>query len=647
MSAFDVMSWNFIENCLHTFNFGQKIIKMFRCLNKNTFSRIVYNGHASKEIIRLERGCRQGDPVSCYFFIIGAEILANRIRQNQKICGMKLREARVKILQYADDTTFFLDGTETSLREVFDELGWFAKFSGLKPNVSKSNGMWIGNESLRTENICSDIEINWVKEIKLLGIIFEPECVNIIEKNISAKKEKILRTIRMWQNRHLTLAGRVIIAKSLLLPQITHVLSSLPDPSERTIGEISNILFTYIWGSKRNPIKRIRLCQTLINNGLSMIDIGAYVKSLKMKWIKRILEGKDATWCHLLPTKIRTNCIWNFGTVALKKLVQNIDNPFWKDVITAWTSFSKSFSVTNEDVYNENIFNSDVTRFKAIRYSSWEKKGVKFIGDLFENGRLMPWSRFKEKYNINCIQFEYESLILSLPRFTRSDPVERTYQQPVLPARLQYLLSNTTFASYFSRISANHRRGNSNDMDRIKSKWNRDIEAFEPLSVFNIKKSVFTSRYVSFQYKLVMRILTTNTFLKIIGVQENDFCSFCRNEPETLKHLFLTCSYVEKLWNDIADLLRVSRVGQLSSGVKIFGEKNSALINHIITITKYVIYDARRRNARPSIDHFKNLLKQDFETEQYIARKNDELKRFINKWNDLKPDIIFAEDGNH
>ena len=97
--------------------------------------------YASKEAIKLERRCRQGDPVSCCFFIIGAEILANRIRQNNTIRGISLSESCLKVIQYADDTTFFLDGTEESLRTVFDELGWFAKFSGLKPNVSKSNVM--------------------------------------------------------------------------------------------------------------------------------------------------------------------------------------------------------------------------------------------------------------------------------------------------------------------------------------------------------------------------------------------------------------------------------------------------------------------------------------------------------------------------
>ena len=300
-SAFDVMSWSFIENCLQKYNFSAIFIKICKCLNQNTFSRIIYNGHASKETIQLERGCRQGDPVSCYFFIIGAEILANRIRQNSRIRGTPLRGVCLKVIQYADDTTFFLDGTEESFRQVFGELGWFAKFSGLMPNVSKSKVMWIGSQAMSSSKICTDIDLIWVDSIKLLGIVFEPRCLCTTNSNILLKKDSILRTIRTWQNRCLTLCGKILIVKSVMLPQLTHTLSSLPNPSDEILREISNILFTFIWGSKRNPLKRMRLCQTYADNGLSMIDIHSFIKSLKMKWIKRLFEGKNSTWSQFVP----------------------------------------------------------------------------------------------------------------------------------------------------------------------------------------------------------------------------------------------------------------------------------------------------------------------------------------------------------
>ena len=639
-SAFDVMSWTFIESCLRKFNFGTKFIHIFWSLHKQTFSRIIYNGHPSKNSIRLERGCRQGDPVSCYFFIIGAEILANKIRQNKKIKGIFIKNKPVKVIQYADDTTFFLDGSSQSLREVFNELGWFAKFSGLAPNVSKSNAMWIGSKALQTDIICPDIELNWVTKVRLLGVVFNPKCLEVVEENVRLKKEAILKTIRVWQNRNLTLVGRIVIVKSLLLSQITHILATLPTPSQETIKELNKILFTFVWGSKRNPVGRKRLCQSVRDNGLGMIDIDSFIKSLKIRWVKRLIIGLNSTWRSIIPNRLQLNFIWNYGVKALKKEMLKISNPFWKDVISAWMSFSTLLRTTDEDLCNENVFNSDVTKFKQIVYHTWERHGVKFIGDLLENGKLIDFHRFKEKYNISCIRFEYDSLLHSLPKSLKQDRICGLYLQPALPARMQFLLNNKSFSALWSNLSRNDCVEPQRDIQRIENKWIRDIGVFNPLSVLMVKRSIHASRYVTFQYKLVMRILTTNTFLCLINIQDSDRCSFCEMVPETLEHLFLTCAFVKKLWNDINQYVLQNGMEHMSTGVKIFGDKESEMITHIVTVAKFVIYDARRRKSRPTFAHFKIWLKRDFVSEKYIANKNEKMESFFNKWGALQGDLF-------
>ena len=371
-----------------------------------------------------------------------------------------------------------------------------------------------------------------------------------------------------------------------------------------------------------------------------MIDIESYIKSLKIKWIKRLLKCTNPTWCLLVPSHISTKFVWNFGVEALQNLRIKIMNPFWRDVVSAWTSFTKDFSLPEDYICNENIFNSSVTKFKNIKYASWERNGVKFVGDLLENGRLISWQRFKEKYNIYCMKFEYENLLRSLPNVVKNAQVTQLYQQPPLPARLQYLLSNTTFSRFFVKTSMNNKERSQTDIIRIKNKWIRDIESFEPLSVLNVKKSVSASRYTSFQFKLVMRILTTNTFLKIIRVQENDMCTFCQESRETLMHLFLTCSYVDKLWTEIERYLIKFGMGRLNKSKKIFGDGKNELITHIVTITKYVIYDARRRNIRPCFNHVKASLVRDFITERYVAKKNENMEQFKKKWTNLWTEMI-------
>ena len=65
----------------------------------------------------LERGVRQGDPLSPYIFITAVELLAIAIRTNDNIRGINLGDFEIKLLQYADDTTGVLkdDGSLKAL----------------------------------------------------------------------------------------------------------------------------------------------------------------------------------------------------------------------------------------------------------------------------------------------------------------------------------------------------------------------------------------------------------------------------------------------------------------------------------------------------------------------------------------------------
>ena len=74
------------------------------------------NGHLS-DWFYLQRGCRQGDPLSPYLFIC-AEILATLIRHHDVIKGITICIAEFLISQYADDTSFILYGSRESLDTV-------------------------------------------------------------------------------------------------------------------------------------------------------------------------------------------------------------------------------------------------------------------------------------------------------------------------------------------------------------------------------------------------------------------------------------------------------------------------------------------------------------------------------------------------
>ena len=96
--AFDSLEWPFI------FGFGPSLINWVRTFYCNIESCVLNNGWSSN-FFQLQRGVRQGCPLSPHSFILAAEVLAKSVRNNKSIRGFSLGNDEVKISQYADDTT--------------------------------------------------------------------------------------------------------------------------------------------------------------------------------------------------------------------------------------------------------------------------------------------------------------------------------------------------------------------------------------------------------------------------------------------------------------------------------------------------------------------------------------------------------------
>jgi hypothetical protein len=156
--AFDSVAWSFIEKCLCAFNFGPDMRRWISTFYKNIRSCVYVNGRYSSWF-DVQRGTRQGDPISPYIFLLCAEILSVMIHENKDIRGIRVLDEEVLISQYADDTTFFLDGSRQSFVECIQVLKLYALFSGLKVNFDKSTVVWIGSCKLSNQIFFTRIEI--------------------------------------------------------------------------------------------------------------------------------------------------------------------------------------------------------------------------------------------------------------------------------------------------------------------------------------------------------------------------------------------------------------------------------------------------------------------------------------------------------
>ena len=293
--ALDTVSWKFIEKTLRYYNFGDSIIKWISIFQKGVESCIIQNGFIS-EFFYLKRGCRQGDPISPYIFILCAEILGKMIRNNNDIRGIIIDNKEYKISQYADDTQLFLNGSENSLREALDVLQKIYEMSGLKINVEKTKAIWIGSLSNSPTRLCHNYTLDWTQgPFKILGVTFSTEIYNIWGYNqkswrcLQAMVKKKINSHRQNNNHKVTSTCKVHSSVS--------GTTKTPDDFLKTI---ERIFYKFLWNGGPDRIKRIVIVKNLKAGGLRMVNLSEFINALKISWPRRAIQSSENVECYSL-----------------------------------------------------------------------------------------------------------------------------------------------------------------------------------------------------------------------------------------------------------------------------------------------------------------------------------------------------------
>ena len=147
--AFDSLSHSFLLACLKKYGYGNDFIKWVEMLLECQESCIINGGNTTKHF-ELQKGARQGDPISAYLFILCLEIVFILIKANKRVKGINIFKHTYLYSAYADSTTFFLRD-KRSIKELLNTFAIFSEYSGLKPNEK-----------------CKTVSIGVLKSVKVL-----------------------------------------------------------------------------------------------------------------------------------------------------------------------------------------------------------------------------------------------------------------------------------------------------------------------------------------------------------------------------------------------------------------------------------------------------------------------------------------------
>jgi hypothetical protein len=640
--AFDSVDHDFLFCVLENAGFGEPFINWVKLLVKNQMS-CVTNGGTTTTYFDLLRGCRQGDPISAYLFIMVIEVFFHMVRTNRLIEGLKILNFEHKLTAYADDSTFFLRN-EASVNELIKTFELFSKYSGLLLNKSKCELAGIGaKKDVFGESVTGLKKVRLSDDsVQILGIHYTYDQRLLLEKNFATCIKKITSNIAMWKWRCLTLAGKVTVFKTLGISRAVYIAYLTVVPPQ-IYTQLDQIQKDFLWDGKRPKVAQKALISAYEDGGLKSVDITAKIKALRLSWVSRLYTGSDHPWKYIPAKLLRDHLSHNpfFPNMAYSPPPLLPD--FYKEIVLNWTEVAETDPVTPSSIQNQLLWNN--TKIRIGNHPIKKCLNIDFVGDLIgADGAFLSWSTFSSSpaNRPSMTPFKYMQIIDAIPTSWKN--IIRNNLNDFLEnngtLRDQHLLSLTRFIGLerlTSKLIYIH------ILSKIKAKPTSESTINRKFSnlVLNWPKIYMVARYSTidsytriFHFKCTHNILYLNTQLHNMGLAENRLCTYCEEQDETINHLFYECPKTLDLWAQIQQRFPGIELPDITPVSAYIGLPFDSipLIQHLHLIFRICLYKGREKKVC-NIQYFVNKTKQTRQIETQITSSNPR-KRLFNqrKW---------------
>jgi len=177
--AYDKIVHDYLWHILRKYRLLLKFIQKIQRLYRNAQTIVLVNKVLS-QAIKIGRGVRQGCPMSCLFYDIAIELLAESIRKSS-LEGFKIQglEERILVSLFADDTLVYMNENDNqkTLEQIIKN---FCEASTAKFNDKKLEILPIGTKEYKN-NIIRTKTVNKTDNDKI------DQAIRIVEDNDSLR----------------------------------------------------------------------------------------------------------------------------------------------------------------------------------------------------------------------------------------------------------------------------------------------------------------------------------------------------------------------------------------------------------------------------------------------------------------------------
>ena len=649
--AFDTIRWSFIIDSLKVFNFGPEFIQWIKVLYTDTESTVLNYGHTTG-FFKLQRGIRKGCQISPYLFIIAVELLANGIRNNENIQGIKVGKSEIRISQLADDTTVFVSDF-VSIENVLKLIKKFHSISGLRLNVDKTVAKCIG--SLENHRCIEKFDLIWTDDpVHTLGITVSNDPKIILNTNFLPRLKVFGNTLDIWNTRGLSLKGRVTILKSLAIPQLLYPMSVLPIP-KLVVDLIDNMILDFVWSKRKPKIKKDVIIQNINNGGIKVPSFSTMLEANRIGWIKRIVDGSEAKWKHILGDLVQPFSLLDFSECYLdNETINSIGIPFYVQVYQAWNT-TRVQPQSKEEYLEQIIWCNKLIQIpahpkkkvlKSLKWPALHRAGIVKIKHLFtQDLSFVDLSQLCEEKHVRHNFIQTLGIRKAIPvswitEITSSPEIRNSIDNVNLRIKMTgttiNICNSSTKNIYDCLILGRYVRPTALD------KWLEvfDIDEEDWHSIFMLPyKAARETKLQSLQYKFIHKIIPCRKWLHIQKVVDSPFCALCKdNELDDILHRFVECRKLNNFWSTLENWWNRTADYQISLTKKhiIFGlyydNTNFSNVNYVILLGKWFIQYQINHERQIDFLGFLVILKQHLLTELCICTGNNTLHTFNKKW---------------
>uniref|UniRef100_A0A803TJL4 Reverse transcriptase domain-containing protein n=1 Tax=Anolis carolinensis TaxID=28377 RepID=A0A803TJL4_ANOCA len=534
--AFDNVRWEYMLKVLELFGVGQHFRRAIGAIYSRQRAKLKINDEMTN-YIEIQKGTRQGCPLSPLLFIWILEILNIRIRETSEIKGVRVKGYEFKGKAYADDLVCFLREPLKSTCTLFEVINKFSMVSGFKINKEKSVFLTKNLSNCDTADLEKLSNCKVVPRVKYLGLWLTNKNSKLYQNNYDKTWKEIKGDLENWQRLQLTWLGRIAVIKMMVLPKMLFMFQNLPIiKGVKVFENWKKDLVKFIWNGKKVRIAYRNLIDVKDRGGLALPDLRYYYEAANFSWLKDWIKLDNKKLLKLEGHNLRYGWhayLWDEKDKVNKEFKRHIIR---SSLLTTWKRYKKGIEPKTplwlrplEAVLRPATCNEVGTyeEYLVKERGQWALKGREELG-------LKDWFSFYQLHD----RFRKDAAVGFASKKSELECIFDRGNKGLLSRLYKFILDYNLADNQIKTVMFSWAR----DFGR-----NIDLEEWEYLWKKGFKFSLAGSIREN-MFKMFYRTYITPELLAKIEKTERGACWRCKKVKGTFFHTWWTCNIVQEFW---------------------------------------------------------------------------------------------------